>query len=720
MRRVAALLVALITLSAVAGTPTPIAQSAALRAQGQVQQATTLVRAALSAARDPAERAALNGELGAGLLQARQFEAAETARTSAYTYFSGAERARYALELGNLQARRAHGSAAVRYYQEVIALGEVNAPALAMMGRLNMAALTPESERRGQLQELARQLRPQDEARLHLNLGHQAAQLHPPELALAYGEIELARQHAGTNGALALEADDALAALYEGQGRADEALALTRAALASSRQLHRGAVTETLIALEWRQGRLSSGDAALAAYQRAVEHIRASRADLPIEYDDGRSSYSATIAPVHLGYANLLLQGAGETQSTLRRVIDTAEQIKQAELQDYLGDRCVVEAVQGGQRLPLPAGVAVLYTLIFPDRIELLLETSNGIVRRTTAQGRAALTSVSAQLAASLRNGLSDFLPASQQLYDWLLRPFDDVLASAKVNTLIVVPDGTLRLLPFAALHDGQQYALEKYAVSTVTGMTMTNAAPSGARAGEALVVGLAEPGPVVDKLSDKMVLALGQASSTRGLASTRTVRSVRGNRETMRENLQLPGVQQEVQALAQVLPGQQLLNAQFTLDQFSKATQSSDYRIIHIASHGVFGGNADSSFILAYDDLLTMNALQQLLKADQSHRAPLELLSLSACETAEGNERAPLGMAGAAIKARAKSVLGTLWPLEDHAAQQIMAQFYTGLSKDGLGKAEALRRAQLGVLRDPNMAHPFFWGSVILIGNWQ
>jgi CHAT domain-containing protein len=122
----------------------------------------------------------------------------------------------------------------------------------------------------------------------------------------------------------------------------------------------------------------------------------------------------------------------------------------------------------------------------------------------------------------------------------------------------------------------------------------------------------------------------------------------------------------------------------------------------------------------MAYDDLLTMNGLQAILKSDKFARAPVELLSLSACETAEGNERAPLGMSGAAIKARAKSVLGTLWPLEDNAAQQVMTRFYGGLANGGLGKAEALRQAQLVLIRDPNAAHPFFWGSFILIGNWQ
>jgi CHAT domain-containing protein len=255
--------------------------------------------------------------------------------------------------------------------------------------------------------------------------------------------------------------------------------------------------------------------------------------------------------------------------------------------------------------------------------------------------------------------------------------------------------------------------------------MTMTNASPSRHRGVDALVVGMAEPGPVVAKLSQKMageILQGGSPFPKDGLAQTRSLRALRSGTptEALRESLQLPGVKEEVNALAAVLPGRHLLDAQFTVDHFKSEAETSRYGIIHIASHGVFGGSAESSFILAYDDLLTMNGLQDILKSDKFLRAPLELLSLSACETAEGNARAPLGMSGAAIKARAKSVLGTLWPLEDNAAKQAMTRFYTGLRQGGLGKAEALRQAQLSLLHHPNTAHPFFWASFILIGNWQ
>ena len=111
--------------------------------------------------------------------------------------------------------------------------------------------------------------------------------------------------------------------------------------------------------------------------------------------------------------------------------------------------------------------------------------------------------------------------------------------------------------------------------------------------------------------------------------------------------------------------------------------------------------------------------ALTALLDADEFRKHPIELLSLSACETAEGNDRSPLGLSGAAIKARAKSVLGSLWPVEDGSARKTMEGFYGTLAAGGVSKAQALRQSQLALLRTREYAHPFFWAPFVLIGNW-
>src|SRR5262249_51539995 len=137
---------------------------------------------------------------------------------------------------------------------------------------------------------------------------------------------------------------------------------------------------------------------------------------------------------------------------------------------------------------------------------------------------------------------------------------------------------------------------------------------------------------------------------------------------KVLREALALPGVKGEIEAISRISHSTTMLNEPFTVDGFRRAAESGAYRLVHVASHGVFGGTADSSYVLAYDDLLTLNGLESLLKSDRFRRNPIELLSLSACQTAEGDDRSPLGIAGAAIKARARSVVATLWAVEDNS----------------------------------------------------
>jgi CHAT domain-containing protein len=221
--------------------------------------------------------------------------------------------------------------------------------------------------------------------------------------------------------------------------------------------------------------------------------------------------------------------------------------------------------------------------------------------------------------------------------------------------------------------------------------------------------------------VGQRFVSQLRSAAPSRSL-TTRSLRLGAGagaDVEQMRQSLALPGVAREVAVVGKQLGATSMLDAGFTVASFSGAVQSDNFGIVHVASHGMFGGTGASSFVLAYDDLLTLDGLQALLRNDKFRRHPIELLTLSACETADGNERAPLGMSGAAMKARAKSVLGALWPVEDEAAVAVMGSFYGGITQGHLGKAAALRQAQLNLMANPAMAHPAFWAPFTLIGNW-
>ncbi len=736
----------------VVGEDDLIAQGITLREQGDLQKSIDLLSSASKLAVSPGGQVRARGELGISLLQAHRYEESEGLLRNAYGSLTGIERAHFAVYLGNLALIRKRSEEARGYYQEALGLAP-EAIEIQFSVRLNLVRMAPESDQLAQLSGLSQQIDqaggpPGPLARFHLNLGEQARLLGKPGLSLAYRHLERARELARQgNRSLAVEALDALAQLYEDHHREPDALILTQQAIEQAHSLAPGAAARLLIDLEWRQARLLRAGGreapALAAYQRAVSHIESVRQDIPIEYEDGRSSFRATLEPIYLGYTDLLLrqldkQPAEVQAAQLPKVLNALEWIRQAELQDFLGDRCALEAVQGSDSARVPSGAAVLYPVILPDRVELLLQTSSGIQRQTTAIAGATLRATAQTLADALRNGLEDYLEPARQLNDWLLKPFADAFAAQHIDSLVLVPEGALRLVPMAALHDGQQFVIEKYAVSMVTGMTMTHTGVPAGQMAASLMVGLSEPGPVVDKHSRLLSEQIQQSDAAekdrrgRGLARTIDLRSMRVLRsaapsgqpssrqiEDLRASLTLPGVKEEIEALRGILHGNALLDAQFTVGQLRQQAESGDYRIVHIASHGVFGGNAETSFILAYDDLITMNGLQGLLKAAKLQSTPIELLSLSACETAEGNDRSPLGISGAAIKARARSVLGTLWPVADEVAKALMKSFYDGIANTRLSKTEALRRAQLEWIRHPDWSHPFYWAPFIIIGNW-
>ncbi len=719
-----------------------IAQGIAWRNQGLVQQAIGVLEDARQQATTDGHRARAAGELGLTLLQAQQTTQARAPLEQALAFFTGTARATYAVALGHLAWMQKRPDEAYARYQEALTLVEANTEEH-FSARLGLVRLNPEAQRLEQLQLVASDL---DQApgspaltRYHLHLGHLAQQLGASGQALAYRHLERALTLAQTHqqNSLQIEALDALAQLYEDQGRTQEALTLTRKALNLAEKQDNARVAEWLIQLHWRAGRLlrqQGKDAqALAAYQRAVEQIEAVRQDIPVEYEDGRSSFRATLQPVYQGYADLMLRqlkDKGDNTATLHSVKEAIELIRQTEMQDFLGDRCAVEIVQGGSQSRIAAGTAVLYTLILPDRLELLLETSSGIVRHSSPVPQNRLEATARTFATLSRDGdSSGHETSARTLYDWLLGPFDATLTRQQIESLIIVPDGVLRLVPIAALHDGQRYAIEKYAVSMVTALSMTNSADSSGRTISALLAGVSDPGPVVEKIGPLLAAQILQPRVEP--EPRRALRSVRGatriaqsnaNAELrladLRQQLQLPGVKEEINALHGIFPGTSLLNDQFTVGQFRNEAESGAYRIVHIASHGIFGGSAETSFIMAFDDVLNMNGLQAVLMAEKFQKNPIELLAMSACETAEGNDRAPLGLSGVAIKARAKSVLGTLWPVDDVAARTLMEHFYTHLSS-GKSKTQALRQAQLKLLRDAQSAHPFYWGPFVLIGNW-
>ena len=181
-----------------------------------------------------------------------------------------------------------------------------------------------------------------------------------------------------------------------------------------------------------------------------------------------------------------------------------------------------------------------------------------------------------------------------------------------------------------------------------------------------------------------------------------------------------MPGVETEVLEISRSTSGSKLLNEEFTPSALSKDIESKSANVVHLATHGQFSSKQEDTFLLTWDGRLNIRELSELLqKREAGQLGAIDLLVLSACDTAAGDDRAVLGLAGLAVKSGARSTIATLWPVKDKVASRLMVKLYQGIGKTDISKAEALRQAQISILSDKSFSDPFFWSSFVLVGNW-
>ncbi|MDH3602447.1 MAG: CHAT domain-containing protein, partial [Candidatus Tectomicrobia bacterium] len=236
------------------------------------------------------------------------------------------------------------------------------------------------------------------------------------------------------------------------------------------------------------------------------------------------------------------------------------------------------------------------------------------------------------------------------------------------------------RLLPLAALHDSERFLIERYAIAVTPSLMLT------------------EPQAVTGV--DRRVLAAGLSEAVAGFPA-------------------LPHVTEELRLLEQLYGATVLLNEAFDPERLQQSMQQGNFGILHIAAHGHFASQSAASFLMTSQGKLTFKELARMVGRLRFRQQPLELLTLSACETAQGDDRAALGLAGVAIQSGARSALATLWKVNDAATAMLMQAFYQHLSMPGMSRARALQQAQLKLLEMPNYASPVFWAPFLLINNW-
>nr|VFK60009.1 MAG: CHAT domain-containing protein [Candidatus Kentron sp. TC] len=572
--------------------------------------------------------------------------------------------------------------------------------------------------------------------RLSLALGRLAA---PWDLALAYRHLSAVIE--GEAPRFGVQALVALAGAYRNQGRFREALILLDRAIHG---LFEDPAAFLRLRLEFLRGMLltalSRQTEAISAYRRALSHLEVVRSDLPVSDLDGRSLFQEIIGPLYRGMADLLLRRAArvmpeEAQNLRREAQESLDRLRFAELRDYFKNACAV--TRDSFTKPSP-GTATLYPVLLHDRIELLLGIGEIIHQASVPVDRPRVARSVRDLARSfrVRNGrISPYdYDLAGELYRWLIHPVMKWLRAADIDTLIYVPDDILRILPLSALWDGKRFLVERFKVVTAPGLSLIDSGPRPAGPLRAFVAGLSKPGPVVAKLPNWMATPFlrgsGDPMHTRGATmrgvSLRAAETARGDHgmpdddlSRLKETLALPGVAEEIAAIAKLLPSDRVENETFHLRAVEEAF-TQPYRIVHMATHGVFTGDSDRSFILTYDELLRINRIATLFQPKVFDEVPVELLTLSACQTAEGDDRSPLGLIGVAVQSGARSALGALWPVEDKATQKLLTAFYTHLQTPGANKVRALQQAQLELQGRKKYRHPLFWAPFILVGNWQ
>jgi CHAT domain-containing protein len=461
-----------------------------------------------------------------------------------------------------------------------------------------------------------------------------------------------------------------------------EALRLTQQALNIANQLQASDISSQSA---WQLGRILNQqgrtEPAVNAYTEAVNALKSLRGDLVAINPDVQFSYRESVEPVYRELVDLLLTDH-PSEAALIQARDLIESLQIAELDNFFREACL--DAQPQQIDQVDANATVMYPILLPDRIAVITSTPGHPLHYHATSGTKADTEDTLRQLLAAVHPVSDNakrLQLSQQVYDWLIRPMEADGDLAQTKTLVFVLDGLLRNIPLAALHDGERYLVEKYAVALSPGLQLMQ-------------------GRSLDQSNLRAIIG-GISESRNGFSA-------------------LPAVETEVNHIGQMVSATPLLNQSFTSDALIERLENDEANVVHFATHGQFSSKLEDTFLLTWDGRVNVRELSEILRGRENNQTGvIDLLVLSACDTAAGDDRATLGLAGLAVKSGARSTLATLWPVKDKAAELLMTQFYQHLQEPGITKVEALRRAQVAVLTQTDYVHPFFWSSFVLVGNW-
>lgn len=473
-----------------------------------------------------------------------------------------------------------------------------------------------------------------------------------------------------------------LARIYQLQNKQDEAIVAATKSLAAD-SLKENYQAYWLLTRSYQ----SMGDynKAIAFNQKAIETIDRIKGDL-VTNPEFQLRFNAETRPIYDNLVALAVdRPGGASQEDLKLARNAIESLQIVELENYFRLACLEsESKQLDEIDPLASAI---YPIFLEDRVVTIAAIGGKLAYHQQDLSRESAKSTVAELRASLNPAIPKLKrqKLSQQVYSWLVKPFEAQLKTGGIETLAFVVNGELRNLPLGAVeNEAGEFLIEQFNVAVAPGLSLLDNSPEKTKL-------------------DSMVLG-GMSDPRQGFTP-------------------LPGVEREVAQIAELdYKDDILFNEDFTDQKLYTDLKRSKAPIVHVATHGQFSSDNEDTFILSWNEKISVNQLRNLLRSrsEIGNNAGIELLVLSACETAVGDERAALGLAGIAVRSGAKSTVASLWQVNDDSTATLMSNFYRQLQTNTDGnKAKALREAQLELIKDGKHSHPYYWAPFIMVGNW-
>jgi CHAT domain-containing protein/tetratricopeptide (TPR) repeat protein len=468
---------------------------------------------------------------------------------------------------------------------------------------------------------------------------------------------------------------------------------------------------DSLYLWEWQAGRILEADnkniEALPFYQRAYNTLEQLRGDILIADRDFQFDFRDIIEPVYRQLAQLQLELASSNSTNnkqlsspaLNAALTTINSLRLAEIQNYFGNDCILTAINNKNVTEvLEKNAAFISSIVLEEKTGIILILPNQERHlQWIDKNQESLREEIKNFYTGLIRGKQDInfdTKYAENLYELIIRPFEGYLNSHKIKTLVFIQDSFLRNVPMAALYDRNEkkYLIEKYAIATTPSLQLTSTQKINIQSSRALVLAVSQEAKIDDRLFNP-----------------------------------LTSVSSEAKAVQEQFPNSKKLeNEDFTINNLEKEIKNTAYPIIHVATHAQFGTIPEDTFLVTgNNDKLTINKLEILLRQTNNSSNLVELLALTACQTAVGDDRSTLGLAGVALQAGAKSAMASLWSVGDESTTNLVTEFYSKLRESKISKAQALQIAQLKLINaketqiDIQHNHPYYWAPFIIIGNW-